>query len=62
MRQCIGSSVQDWSAFAKAALKDGKQVSELKLDSPRVFDSMAAAGGKLIRATVDGKVVCPGSK
>ncbi|MDP6635391.1 MAG: PQQ-binding-like beta-propeller repeat protein [Phycisphaerae bacterium] len=37
---------------------DGEKLSELKLDSVPIFDGMAAAGGKLYMATVDGKVVC----
>ncbi|MDP6546589.1 MAG: PQQ-binding-like beta-propeller repeat protein [Phycisphaerae bacterium] len=41
---------------------DGEKLSELKLDSVPVFDGMAAAGGKLYIATIDGKVVCLGAK
>ena len=42
---------------------DGKQLGEVKLASPPVFDGMAAAGGRLYLATLDGKVVClAGSK
>ena len=39
---------------------DGKQLSELKLDSPPVFDGMAVANGNVHVATVDGNVVCLG--
>ena len=38
----------------------GKQIAEYKLDSPPVFNGMAAAGGKLYMVTVDGKVRCFG--
>jgi len=37
---------------------DGAKLSELKLESVPVFDGMAAAGGKLYLATIDGNVVC----
>jgi hypothetical protein len=37
---------------------DGKKLSELKLDSPPIFDGMAAAGGRIYMATMDGKVIC----
>ncbi len=39
---------------------DGKQIAEYKLDSPPVFNGMAAAGGRLYLVTVDGKVRCFG--
>ncbi len=41
---------------------DGQKAGELKLDSPPVFDGMAAAGGCLYLATMDGKVVCLGGQ
>ena len=37
---------------------DGKTLAEHKLDSPPVFDGMAAAGGRLHLATVRGTVLC----
>jgi len=40
------------------AKTDGKQLSELKLDSPPVFDGMAAAGGRLYLSCIDGKLYC----
>ena len=40
--------------------KDGKKLTEYKLDSPPVFDGMIAAGGRLFVVTTDGKVVCMG--
>ena len=39
---------------------DGKQIAEYKLDSPPVFNGLAAGGGKLYAVTVDGKVSCFG--
>ena len=37
---------------------DGKKLAEYKLDSPPVFDGMAAAAGRLYLSTRDGKVTC----
>jgi hypothetical protein len=37
---------------------DGKQLAQIPLDSPPVFDGMAAANGRLLIATLDGQVVC----
>lgn len=39
---------------------DGKKLAEYALDSPPVFDGMAAANGRLYFSTIDGKVVCMG--
>jgi len=39
---------------------DGTQQTDLELPSPPVFDGLAAAGGRLYMATMDGKVVCLG--
>ena len=41
---------------------DGKMLTELKLGAPPVFDGVIAAGGRLYLTTVDGKVICFGSK
>ncbi|NOZ19646.1 MAG: PQQ-binding-like beta-propeller repeat protein [Planctomycetes bacterium] len=41
---------------------DGKKLAEQKLDSMPVFDGMIAGGGRLYLSTVDGKVMCLGSK
>ncbi len=38
--------------------KQGKPVAQTRLDSPPVFDGMAAAGGAIYLATMDGKIVC----
>ena len=37
---------------------DGKKLCEYRLDSPPVFDGMAAAGGRLYLALHDGRVLC----
>ncbi len=39
------------------SIKDGKKLSEQKLDSPPVWDSMAVVEGRLFLATRDGKVL-----
>ncbi len=39
---------------------DGQKLAECKLDSPPVFDGMAAAAGRLYLSTLDGKVTCMG--
>jgi hypothetical protein len=41
---------------------DGKQLSELKLDSPPVFDGLIAAGGRLFVCQRDGQIVCLSGK
>ena len=38
--------------------KDGKRLSQRKLEAPPVFDGMAATEGRLYMATVDGNVIC----
>ncbi len=37
---------------------DPDESTQYQLDSPPVFDGMAAAGGRLYMSTVDGKVLC----
>ena len=37
---------------------DGEKLAELVLESPPVWDGMAAARGKIYIATMDGRVVC----
>ena len=37
---------------------NGKQIARYELDSPPVFDGMAAAGGRLYLAATNGEVVC----
>jgi hypothetical protein len=41
---------------------DGRKIAENKLDSPPVFNGMAAAGGRLYVVTRDGNVRCFGDK
>ena len=41
---------------------NGKRLAELKLDSPPVFDGMAAANRRLFLSTKDGKVLCFGGR
>ena len=36
----------------------GDELARWKLESPPVFDGMAAAGGKLYLATMSGKLLC----
>ena len=43
-----------WAVSAK----DGRRLSECKLDAPPVFDGMAATDGRLYIATTDGSVNC----
>jgi len=37
---------------------DGKELAEVKLDSPPVFDGLIAANGKLFVSTANGSVMC----
>ena len=39
----------------------GEKLGELRLDSPPVFDGMAAANGRLFLSTVSGQVICLGA-
>ncbi len=41
---------------------DGKKLAEYPLKSPPVFDGMAAAGGKLYLALIDGSILCFGGE
>ena len=41
---------------------DGKQLAQYKLDVPPIFDGMAAAGGKLYLALIDGTLACHAAK
>ena len=41
---------------------DGKELSQMKLTSPPVFDGMIAAGTRLYVSTTDGRVICFGSQ
>jgi len=41
-----------------ASCEDGSKIAEYQLDSPAVWDGMAAAGGKLFLSSCDGTVQC----
>ena len=41
---------------------DGNKLAEYRLDSPPVWDSMAAANGRLFLSTVDGRVISFGAR
>jgi hypothetical protein len=41
-----------------ASSADGEKLAEYKLDAPPVWDSLAAAGGRLYLCTIDGSVRC----
>lgn len=48
-------------AILKAyAAGDGEELTEMKLDSPPVFDGLIAANGKLFMSNVEGSVICMG--
>ncbi len=47
-------------AIRVASCEDGSTVAEYQLDSPAVWDGMAAANGKLFLSTSDGAVLCFG--
>ena len=40
------------------SVKDGKKLAEYKLDAPPVWDSLAAANGRLYLCTTDGRIRC----
>jgi outer membrane protein assembly factor BamB len=44
--------------LAAFAARDGEKLAEYKLAAPPVWDGMAAAGGRLYLATMDGQVLC----
>jgi len=46
------------SLLLAVSAEDGKELAEYKIDALPVFDSMAAADGRLYFATAGGKVVC----
>ena len=52
---------RDGSLIALSA-DNGTQLAELALESPPVFDGMAAANGKLYISTLNGKVLCMGGQ
>jgi len=42
--------------------EDGRKLAEYRLGAPPVFDGMAAAGGRLYLAAIDGNVTCFGAR
>ena len=59
----LGSIRELLTASLLAVKTDKGEIgSEVKLDSPPVWDGMAIAQGRLYVATVDGKVACYGRK
>jgi len=53
---------KDGARLWAVSARNGKRLSELKLDSLPVWDGMIAAGGKLYLATMKGEVVCLAEK
>ena len=51
---------QSGALLLVVSASDGEKLAEYKLDSPPVFDGMAAANGRLYFSTIDGKVMCMG--
>jgi outer membrane protein assembly factor BamB len=49
-------------ALVALSATDGSLLATRELDSPPVFDGIAAAGGRLYMATMDGKVLCLAGK
>ena len=46
------------TALWGVSVSDGKKVAELRIDSPPVWDGMAASGGRLYLSTLAGEVLC----
>ncbi|MFW6161531.1 MAG: PQQ-binding-like beta-propeller repeat protein [Planctomycetota bacterium] len=53
---------QDGAVLWAVSTDQGRKLAELALPAPPVFDGMAAAGGRLLVATTDGRVLCLGGK
>ncbi len=49
------------AVLVAASKSRGEQLAAYELESPPVFDGLAAAGARLFLATMDGKVLCLGS-
>ena len=49
---------KDGARLWAVSAKDGRKLSELRLDSLPVWDGMIAAGGKLYLTTMNGEVAC----
>jgi outer membrane protein assembly factor BamB len=53
-----GKPIEEKGAVIQVAADTGKIVSRIDLDSPPVFDGLAAANGKLYLSCEDGSVIC----
>jgi hypothetical protein len=53
-----GSQANKSAVLYVVSTADGKKIAEYKLDSPSVFDDMAATNGRLYLVTKDGSVLC----
>jgi len=59
-KQSAALEGQSGALLLVVSASDGEKLAEYKLDSPPVFDGMAAANGRLYFSTIDGKVMCMG--
>jgi len=57
-KQSAALEGQSGALLLAVSASDGKKLAEYKLDSPPVFDGMAAANNQLYLATENGKILC----
>jgi len=57
-KQSAALEGQNGALLLVVSASDGEKLAEYKLDSPPVFDGMAAANGRLYLATKNGKILC----
>ncbi len=57
-KQSAALEGQSGALLLAVSASDGKKLAEYKLDSPPVFDGMAAANKRLYLATKNGKILC----
>ncbi|MFB0552578.1 MAG: PQQ-binding-like beta-propeller repeat protein [Phycisphaerae bacterium] len=57
-KQIAALEGQSGALLLAMSASDGKKLAEYKLDSPPVFDGMAAANNRLYLATKNGKIMC----
>jgi len=57
-KQSAALEGQNGALLLVLSASDGEKLAEYKLDSPPVFDGMAAANGRLYLATKNGKILC----
>ena len=62
LQQEAGLAGKDGGVLWAVSAADGSRLREIVLDSPPVFDGLAAAGGRLYLVTMDGKVRCFGGR